>query len=172
MAVAPYVVLDGLLSAIFNEVLQFVPIWLGALPISTIGLIEAGGWNGMVARIHHNFPSQDFTHMWRTMGSFTDNPMGIHWIGIVFGLACFISMGYWTTDFLVVQRVISAKDLRAAKMAPLIGAAFKMCVPVIVILPGLWVLRCWIRPANISCFPRPTHSPPAATAGIDIFAWK
>src|ERR1035438_10127569 len=51
-----------------------------------IGLIEA--------RIHHNFPSQDFTHMWRTMGSFTDNPMGIHWIGIVFGLACFISMGY------------------------------------------------------------------------------
>ena len=137
VTVALYVVLGGLLSAIFNEVLQFVLIWLGALLISIIGLIEAGGWNGMVARIHHNFPSQDFTHMWRTMGSFTDNPMGIHWIGIVFGLACFISMGYWTTDFLVVQRVISAKDLRAAKMAPLIGAAFKMCVPFIVILPGL-----------------------------------
>jgi SSS family solute:Na+ symporter len=46
-------------------------------------------------------------------------------------------MGYWTTDFLVVQRVIAAKDLRAAKLAPLIGAAFKMCVPFIVILPGL-----------------------------------
>jgi SSS family solute:Na+ symporter len=137
VTVALYVVLGGLLSAIFNEVLQFVLIWLGALLISIIGLIEAGGWSGMVARIHHNFPSQDFTHMWRTMGSFTDNPMGIHWIGIVFGLACFISMGYWTTDFLVVQRVISAKDLRAAKMAPLIGAAFKMCVPFIVILPGL-----------------------------------
>jgi SSS family solute:Na+ symporter len=50
-------------------VLQFVLIWLGALLISIIGLIEAGGWNGMVARIHHNFPAQDFTHMWRTMGS-------------------------------------------------------------------------------------------------------
>jgi SSS family solute:Na+ symporter len=46
-------------------------------------------------------------------------------------------MGYWTTDFLVVQRVLSAKDLRAAKMAPIIGAAFKMLVPFIVILPGL-----------------------------------
>jgi solute:Na+ symporter, SSS family len=33
-------------------------------------------------------------------------------------------MGYWTTDFLVVQRVISAKDLRSAKLAPIIGAAF------------------------------------------------
>jgi len=137
LTVALYVTLGGLLSAIFNEVLQFVLIWLGALLISIIGLIEAGGWNGMVARIHANFPGQDYTHMWRTMGSFTDNPMGIHWVGIVFGLACFISMGYWTTDFLVVQRVIAARDLRSAKLAPLIGAAFKMCVPFIVILPGL-----------------------------------
>jgi SSS family solute:Na+ symporter len=137
ITVALYVTLGGLLSAIFNEVLQFVLIWLGAMLISILGLIEAGGWNGVVARIHSNFPGQDFTHMWRTMGSFTDNPMGIHWVGIVFGLACFISMGYWTTDFLVVQRVIAAKDLRSAKLAPLIGAAFKMCVPFIVILPGL-----------------------------------
>ena len=137
ITVALYVGLGGLLSAIFNEVLQFVLIWLGALLVSIIGLIEAGGWNGMVARIHTNFPAQNFTHMWSTLGKFSDNPMGINWIGIVFGLGAVISMGYWTTDFLVVQRVISAKDLRSAKLAPLIGAAFKMCVPFIVILPGL-----------------------------------
>src|ERR1017187_5260597 len=137
VTVAVYVGLGGLLSAIFNEVLQFVLIWLGALLISIIGLIETGGWSGMVARIHHNFPAQDFTHLWRTMGSFSDNPMGIHWVGIVFGLGWVISFGYWTTDFLVVQRVIAAKDLRAAKLAPIIGSAFKMAVPFIVILPGL-----------------------------------
>jgi len=137
LTVAAYVVLGGLLSAIFNEVLQFVLIWMGALLVSIIGLIEAGGWNGMVARIHQNMPHGDYTHMWRTMGSFQDNPMGIHWVGIVFGLGLAISCGYWTTDFLVVQRVISAKNLRAAKMAPIIGAGFKMCVPFIVILPGL-----------------------------------
>src|SRR5256884_3450027 len=66
--------------------------------------------------------------------------MGIHWTGIVFGLAFVISCGYWTTDFLVVQRVLAAKDLRSAKMAPIIGAAFKMLVPFIVILPGLLAL--------------------------------
>jgi SSS family solute:Na+ symporter len=137
LTVMVYVGLGGLLSAIFNEVLQFVLIWLGALLISIIGLIEAGGWSGMVAKIHANFPNQDYTHAWRTLGSFSDNPMGINWVGIVFGLGAVISMGYWTTDFLVVQRVIAAKDLRAAKLAPLIGAAFKMCVPFIVILPGL-----------------------------------
>ena len=63
--------------------------------------------------------------------------MGIHWTGIVLGLGWVISFGYWTTDFLVVQRVLAAKDLRSAKMAPIIGAAFKMLVPFIVILPGL-----------------------------------
>src|SRR5260370_7194331 len=63
--------------------------------------------------------------------------MGIHWTGIVFGLGFVISFGYWTTDFLVVQRVLAAKDLRSAKLAPIIGAAFKMLVPFIVILPGL-----------------------------------
>ena len=137
LTVAVYVALGGLRSAIFNEVLQFVLIWAGALVIPIVGLIEAGGWDGMVARIAKNFPGQDFTHLWSTMGSFQDNPMGIHWTGIVLGLGWVISFGYWTTDFLVVQRVLAAKDLRAAKMAPVIGAAFKMMVPFIVILPGL-----------------------------------
>ena len=77
---------------------------------------------------------------WGTLGSFNSNPMGIHWTGIVFGLGAIISFGYWTTDFLVVQRVLSAKDLRAAKMAPVIGAAFKMFVPFIVCL--LYTSRC------------------------------
>jgi SSS family solute:Na+ symporter len=66
--------------------------------------------------------------------------MGINWVGIVFGLGCIISFGYWTTDFLVVQRVLSAHNLRAAKMAPVLGAAFKMAVPLIVIVPGLLAL--------------------------------
>ncbi len=137
VTVAIYVALGGLLSAILNEVLQFILIWAGALLIPIIGLIEAGGWNGMVQRIHQNIAGADYTHLWRTMGSFTDNPMGIHWTGIVFGLGWVISFGYWTTDFLVVQRVLSAKDMRSAQLAPIIGSAFKMMVPFIVILPGL-----------------------------------
>jgi len=137
ITVAVYVGLGGLFSAIFNEVLQLVLIWLGALLIPTIGLIETGGWSGMVSRIAANFPGQDHTHLWRTMYHFGDNPMGIHWTGIVLGLGWVISFGYWTTDFLVVQRVLAAKDLRSAKLAPIIGAAFKMMVPFIVILPGL-----------------------------------
>jgi len=137
LTVGIYVALGGLFSAIFNEVVQFFLIWFGALLIPILGLVETGGWNGMVARIQQNFPGQDYTHMWRPMAHFADNPMGVQWVAIVFGLGAVLSMGYWTTDFLVVQRVISAKDVRAAKLAPVIGSFFKMAVPFIVILPGL-----------------------------------
>jgi solute:Na+ symporter, SSS family len=136
VTVAVYVSLGGLRSAIFNEVLQFILIWAGALLIPILGLIEAGGWTALKLRIAAN-ASAEYTHLWSTLGGFNDNPMGIHWTGIVFGLGAIISFGYWTTDFLVVQRVLAAKDLRAAKMAPIIGAGFKMMVPFIVILPGL-----------------------------------
>src|SRR5467141_5156845 len=137
LTVGIYVAAGGLFSAIFNEVLQFFLIWFGALLIPILGLIETGGWKGMVARIQQNFPGQNFTHTWSTLGRFQDNPMGMHWTGIVFGLGAVQAMGYWTTDFLVVQRVLSAKDIRSAKMAPIIGSFFKMAVPFIVILPGL-----------------------------------
>src|SRR5436190_12076814 len=86
LTVGVYVAAGGLFSAIFNEVLQFFLIWFGALLIPILGMMETGGWSGMVARIHQNFPGQDFTHLWGPMKSFSDNPMGIHWTGIVFGL--------------------------------------------------------------------------------------
>ncbi len=145
LAVAAYVALGGLRSAIFNEVLQFMLIWGGALLVPILGLVEAGGWDGFKAKLAHNIqvgaiPAGDYTHMWRSMGHFTDNPMGIHWTGIVFGLGFAISFAYWTTDFLVVQRVLAAHNLRSARMAPIIGSFFKMAVPFIVIIPGLLAL--------------------------------
>lgn len=136
LTVAAYVTLGGLYSAIFNEVLQFFLIWLGALIIPVAGMIEAGGWSGLVGRIHERVQG-DYVHLWSTLGHFRDNPMGVHWTGIVFGLGGVIAFGYWTTDFLVVQRAMSARDLRSAQMAPIIASYFKMIVPAIVILPGL-----------------------------------
>jgi solute:Na+ symporter, SSS family len=136
ITVAVYVTLGGLRSAIFNEVLQFFLIWAGALLIPILGLYEAGGWANLKLAIAQH-ASEQYVHVWAGVGSFSNNPMGINWVGVVFGLGAVISMGYWTTDFLVVQRILSAKDIRSAEMAPIIGAAFKMMVPFIVILPGL-----------------------------------
>ncbi len=144
LTVAVYVTLGGLISAVFNEVLQFFLIWFGSLLIPILGLIDAGGWNNMMATIQKNvhviYPkleNADFGHLWRNLGSFESNPMGIDWFGMVFGLGLAVSFGYWCTDFLQVQRVIVAKNLRAAQNGTVIGAVLKMCVPLIVTVPGL-----------------------------------
>src|SRR6202050_2576985 len=76
LAVAAYVALGGLRSAIFNEVLQFVLIWGGALLVPILGLVEAGGWSGFQAKLAANIqsglvPAGDYTHMWRSMGHFS-----------------------------------------------------------------------------------------------------
>ena len=137
VAVAIYVTAGGLRSAIFNEVLQFVLIWAGAMLVPILGLIQAGGVAGLKRQIITNMHTDSYFHLWRDTGHFASNPMGVHWTGIVLGLGFVISFGYWTTDFLVVQRVLAAHNLRAARMAPIIGSYFKMAVPFIVILPGL-----------------------------------
>ena len=140
VTVAVYVALGGLRSAIYNEVLQFFLIWIGSLLIPILGLIEVGSWHNLEAKIFERLHTHNYVHMWSTLGHFRDNPMGVNWFGIIFGLGFVVSFGYWTTDFLVVQRVLAAKDLRSAKMAPILGSALKMAVPFIVILPGLLAL--------------------------------
>lgn len=143
LTVCFYVMAGGLLSAIFNEVLQFFLIWLGCLLIPILGFIETGGWSGMVARITENAAKYgmqgDYTHLWSVMTP-EKNPVGMHWFAVIFGWGLAISFGYWTTDFLVVQRVMSAKDVRSAQTGTIIGGFFKMMVPLIVILPGLLAL--------------------------------
>jgi len=153
ITVAIYVALGGLLSAVFNEVLQFFLIWFGSLLIPILGLIHAGGWSKLmmtiqqnVKVIHPSVQNADFTSLWRNLGSFDTNPMGIDWFGMVFGLGLAVSFGYWCTDFLQVQRVIVAKNLRAAQNGTIIGAALKMCVPLIVTIPGLLGLAVLLNP--------------------------
>ncbi len=142
VTVAVYVTLAGLISAVFNEVVQFFLIWLGTLLIPILGIIDAGGWTAMTETIHRNIHAihptlvgQKFTCLWQNLGSF-DNPMGVDWIGLVFGFGV-SGFSYWCTDFLQVQRVMVARDLRSAQNGTLIGAVLKMCIPFIVILPGL-----------------------------------
>src|SRR5271167_3678456 len=60
--VAIYVALGGLRSAIFNEVLQFILIWAGALLIPILGLIEAGGWSNLKREITVR-ASAEYTHL-------------------------------------------------------------------------------------------------------------
>ena len=141
-----YTYLGGLTSAIYNEVLQFFLIVIGFLPLSIIGLINVGGWEGLKealgnVAIERGFTAGAFTESWQGMGSASTNPMGIQWFGLIMGLGFVLSFGYWCTNFLVVQRAMAAGSMRAARRTPLIGALPKMFLPFLVILPGMIALK-------------------------------
>ena len=135
VTVAVYVTLSGLLSAIFTEIMQFFLIWFGLFLVSILGIVEIGS----VGEIFNRIP-EAYNTLWSTSADPSQNGMFITWAGIVLGLGFVLSFGYWTTDFLVVQRAFSAKDLRAARMTPILASFFKMAVPFIVIVTGLIAL--------------------------------
>jgi len=143
LTVAIYVSMSGLLSAIFTEIIQFFLIWFGLMLIAVLGLVEIGGIDEVMARI-----PEAYSKLWSTSASPDLNGMAITWAGIVLGLGFVLSFGYWTTDFLVVQRAFSAKNLNEARMTPIIASFFKMAIPLIVILTGLIALALTSDPAS------------------------
>ncbi|BBH63745.1 sodium:solute symporter [Actinoplanes sp. OR16] len=134
-----YITLGGLSSAIYNEVLQFFVILAGLIPLTIVGLVKVGGWNGLVEKVQTSPLGQAGLNTWSDTGG-TGNPLGANWIGIIFGLGFVLSFGYWTTNFAEVQRALSAKDMNAARRTPIIGAFPKLLIPVVTVVPGLIAL--------------------------------
>jgi SSS family solute:Na+ symporter len=143
--VLAYVLLGGLTSAIYNEVLQFFLIVFGFAPLVALGLHAVGGWHGLTERLAvvastRGLPAGAYTHSWAYMGDAARNPIGVEWFGLVMGLGFVLSFGSWCTDFLVVQRAMAADSMTAARRTPLIAAVPKMLFPFLVILPGMIAL--------------------------------
>jgi solute:Na+ symporter, SSS family len=135
-AIGCYITLGGLMSAIFTEIVQFFLIWIGLFLVSVLGVMELGGFDQVFA----DLPAS-MSHVWANTGAAADNEMKVTWLGIAMGLGFVLSFGYWTTDFLVVQRAFSSKDLRSARMTPITASFFKMALPFIVVVAGLVAYR-------------------------------
>lgn len=145
--VLSYITLGGLSAAIYNEVLQFFVIVASLTPLTLIGLHRVGGWDGLteeVAASADNAPAgagvasaAQQLNSWpgQALSGF-DSPL-FSTIGIVFGLGFVLSFGYWTTNFVEVQRAMASESISAARKTPIIGAFPKMFIPFIVIVPGM-----------------------------------
>lgn len=121
-----YTVLGGLRAVIYTEVLQAVVLIIGSATLAILGLQAVGGWHGLEARVPASFFS-----MWKPVSD-----PAFPWTGIVFG-APILGVWYWCTDQHIVQRVLAAKDVSAARTGA-IGAGFLKILPVFIfVLPGI-----------------------------------
>ena len=141
-----YITLGGLCAAIYNEILQFFVIVAALLPLTLVGLHRVGGWGGLKESIIADatahgtgaYASADAQlHSWPgvLLSGFSSSTLSV--IGIVFGLGFVLSFGYWTTNFVEVQRAMAADSISSARSAPIVGTFAKMLVPFLVIIPGM-----------------------------------
>ncbi len=142
--VLSYITLGGLSAAIYNEVLQFFVIVASLAPLTLLGLHRVGGWDGLTDKItaaaddNPAGPSAaDQLNSWpgNALSGFTSDFWSV--VGIVFGLGFVLSFGYWTTNFVEVQRAMASNSISSARKTPIIGAFPKMFVPFITIVPGM-----------------------------------
>jgi len=166
-----YVLKGGLTSAIYTEVLQFFMIVLGFAPVVYLGLKDVGGYSKLTELLTgvatnpsslnlrpegiHYGPGA-WTHAWSTLlAGPANNPMGVDWFAMVFGLGFVLSFGYWCTNFLVVQRAMAARNMTAARNTPLVAAVPKMLFPALVILPGMIAVALMTVPSKGYRIPAP-----------------
>ena len=168
--VLSYITLGGLSAAIYNEVLQFFVIVASLLPLTLIGLHKVGGWGGLTDKITeaadagHGPPAEQQLNSWPGQAlSGLDSPF---WsvVGIVFGLGFVLSFGYWTTNFVEVQRAMASESMSAARRTPIIGAFPKMFVPFITIIPGMIAAVLVVEIADLKA----GGSPPGGASGEGV----
>ncbi|MCW2551432.1 MAG: Na+/galactose cotransporter [Mycobacterium sp.] len=143
--VLTYTALGGLSAAIYNEVLQFFVILAALVPLTVFGLIKVGGWTGLKDKVVDTIGAgekvtatvheQLTTWPGQALSGF-DSPF---WsvVGIVFGLGFVLSFGYWTTNFVEVQRAMASNSMSAARRAPIIASFPKLLIPFVVVVPGM-----------------------------------
>jgi SSS family solute:Na+ symporter len=145
LIVLTYTALGGLSAAIYNEVLQFFVILAALVPLTVFGLIKVGGWSGLRDKVIDTRTGsgsvtataheQLTTWPGQALSGFSSPTWSI--VGIVFGLGFVLSFGYWTTNFVEVQRAMASHSMSAARRAPIIGAFPKMLIPFVVVVPGM-----------------------------------
>ena len=136
VVVLSYITLGGLSAAIYNEVLQFFVIVAALTPLTVLAMNKVGGWDGLTEKMSAAGTEGQLSSWPGTSLTQFDSPV---WsvIGIIFGLGFVLSFGYWTTNFVEVQRAMASKDMNAARRAPVIGSFPKMFIPFVIILPGI-----------------------------------
>jgi len=130
-----YTVTGGLAAVAMTDVVQLLIMFIGGIALTTLGLWQVGGWEGLVDKIFAVNPSSDHFKLFLPL----DNPE-YPWLGMILGLAIVLSPAWWCCHQAIIQRTLGARSEWDAKAGMLFAAFPKMFIPVLVVLPGLLTL--------------------------------
>lgn len=124
-----YTVLGGMRAVVYTETLQAVILVFGAATLTIMGLNAAGGWNSVVETA-----GPEYMNMWRSMD---DPEYPWHWLVLSSSI---VGIWYWCTDQVIVQRVLTARNLKEARRGSIFGAFLKLMPVFLFLIPGVIAL--------------------------------
>ncbi len=124
-----YTVLGGMRAVVYTETLQAIVLVLGAATLTFLGLDAAGGWSSVVETV-----GPEYMDMWRSMD---DPEYPWHWLVLSSSI---VGIWYWCTDQVIVQRVLTAKNLKEGRRGSIFGAFLKLMPVFLFLIPGVIAL--------------------------------
>jgi solute:Na+ symporter, SSS family len=129
-----YTVLGGMRAVVYTETLQAVLLVIGAAVLTYMGLDKVGGWSSMVETV-----TPEYLNMWRPRTD-PDFP----WPSLVIS-STIVGIWYWCTDQYIVQRALTAKNIKEGRRGTIFGAVMKLMPVFLFLIPGVIALTLKMR---------------------------
>ena len=124
-----YTVMGGMKAVVYTETLQTIVLILGSLTLTLLGLEAVGGWSSMKATV-----GSEYLNMWRPVSD-PDFP----WPSLVI-TSTIVGIWYWCTDQYIVQRVLTAKNIKEGRRGTIWGGLLKLLPVFLFLVPGIIAL--------------------------------
>jgi SSS family solute:Na+ symporter len=134
-----FVILGGMKSVLWTEAMHVPVLLTGSIVLLIVGLSQIGGLDALRSA------NPETIHLWRPLSTtpatqgfpgFLFDPSSTPWLGVLL-TSPIIGLWYWCTDQYIVQRVLTARDLREARRGTMFAAYLKLAPVFIFLLPGM-----------------------------------
>lgn len=129
-----YTVLGGMRAVVYTETLQAIILVIGAAALTMIGLDQVGGWESMKETV-----TPEYLNMWRPVSD-PDFPWPTLFIS-----STIVGIWYWCTDQYIVQRTLTAKNIKEGRRGTIFGGLMKLLPVFLFLIPGVIALTLKLR---------------------------
>ncbi|MFT4566185.1 MAG: SSS family solute:Na+ symporter [Saprospiraceae bacterium] len=129
-----YTVLGGMRAVVYTETIQAIVLIIGAATLTVLGLDAVGGWASLKETV-----TPEYFNMWRP-NSDPDYP----WLPLLI-TSTIVGIWYWCTDQVIVQRVLTARNVKEARRGTIFGALLKIMPVFLFLIPGVVALALKMR---------------------------
>lgn len=124
-----YTIFGGMRAVVYTETIQAVVLVLGAATLTIMGVHAVGGWHSMKETL-----GPAYFNMWRP----TTDP-DFPWPSLFF-TSTIVGIWYWCTDQYIVQRALTARNIKEGRRGTIWGATLKLSPVFLFLIPGVVAL--------------------------------